>query len=93
MPAARTEVVLADVTLARIRGGYLLSSVTRERQPMRLALDAAYLYLRSYAPGETCDCLSARALARLARKAAGSIRRRDPPYRPVAVGLVCMLAL
>ena len=41
--------VLAEVTLAQIQGGYLLSTAMQEIQPMERALDAAYAYLRTYA--------------------------------------------
>lgn len=41
---------LAEVTIAILQGGYLLSSVQREAAPMRNACGAALAYLRSFAP-------------------------------------------
>ncbi len=42
--------LLATVTLAQVQGGYLLSTASHDLEPMRKALGAAYLSLRSYAP-------------------------------------------
>ena len=41
--------ILADVTLAQIQGGYLLSTAMQEIAPMERALNVAYEHLRSYA--------------------------------------------
>lgn len=40
---------LAEEAMASIQGGYLLSTTRREAQPMRVALDAVFDRLRSYA--------------------------------------------
>ena len=40
--------LLAEVTLAQIQGAYLLSTAMQEIGPMKSALNAAYMYLRSY---------------------------------------------
>jgi AcrR family transcriptional regulator len=47
--AAARPGVLAQVTLAQIQGGYLLSSAAQDAEPLKRALDSAYAYLRSYA--------------------------------------------
>lgn len=39
---------LAEVTMAVIQGGYLLSTTKKDIRPMRNALDAAYAHLRSF---------------------------------------------
>jgi TetR/AcrR family transcriptional regulator, transcriptional repressor for nem operon len=41
---------LATATLAAIQGGLLLSKTFRDPAPLRTALDAIYIYLRSFAP-------------------------------------------
>ncbi len=41
---------LAEALLAIVQGGYLLSSVKREVRPMRAAVEAALVYLRSQSP-------------------------------------------
>jgi AcrR family transcriptional regulator len=40
---------LAEEAMASIQGGYLLSTTKREARPMRVALDAAFHRIRSYA--------------------------------------------
>ena len=40
---------LATATLASIQGGLVLTQTRRDAQQLRIALDAAYAYLRSYA--------------------------------------------
>ena len=40
---------LATATLAAIQGGLVLSQTRRDPQQLRLALDGAYAYLRSFA--------------------------------------------
>jgi hypothetical protein len=40
---------LATATLASIQGGLVLTQTRRDPQQLRIALDAAYAYLRSYA--------------------------------------------
>jgi protein-L-isoaspartate O-methyltransferase len=51
---------LAEVTIAILQGGYLLSSTKREATPMRNAAAAALAHLRSYAPLTTDDEVSER---------------------------------
>jgi len=51
---------LAEVTVAILQGGYLLSSTKREAAPMRNAAAAALAHLRSYAPPATSDEVSKR---------------------------------
>jgi hypothetical protein len=46
---------LAEVTIAILQGGYLLSSTKREAAPMRNAAAAALAHLRSFAPLATDD--------------------------------------
>jgi AcrR family transcriptional regulator len=41
---------LATATLAAIQGGLVLTQARRDPQQLRIALDAAYAYLRSFAP-------------------------------------------
>jgi TetR/AcrR family transcriptional regulator, transcriptional repressor for nem operon len=41
---------LATATLASIQGGLVLTQTRRDPQQLRIALDAAYAYLRSFAP-------------------------------------------
>jgi AcrR family transcriptional regulator len=41
---------LATATLAAIQGGLVLTQTRRDAQQLRTALDAAYAYLRSFAP-------------------------------------------
>jgi TetR/AcrR family transcriptional repressor of nem operon len=41
---------LATATLAAIQGGLVLTQTRRDPQQLRIALDAAYAYLRSFAP-------------------------------------------
>jgi hypothetical protein len=41
---------LAPATLAAIQGGVVLTQTRRDRQQLRIALDAACAYLRSSAP-------------------------------------------
>ena len=41
---------LATATLATIQGGLVLTQTRRDPQQLRIALDAAYSYLRSFAP-------------------------------------------
>ena len=41
--------LLATATLAAIQGGLVLTQTRRDPQQLRIALDAAYAYLRSYA--------------------------------------------
>ncbi len=45
--------ILAEVTLAAIQGGYLLSTIHRDIAPMRTALAAAYTELRAARPQKT----------------------------------------
>ncbi len=48
----RTDIdadALADEAIAAIQGGYLLSTARRDARPMRNALDATYVRLRSFA--------------------------------------------
>ena len=40
---------LATATLAAIRGGLVLTQTRRDPDQLRVALDAAYAYLRSFA--------------------------------------------
>jgi TetR/AcrR family transcriptional regulator, transcriptional repressor for nem operon len=40
---------LATATLAAIQGGLVLTQTRRDPQQLRIALDAAYAYLRSFA--------------------------------------------
>ncbi len=47
-PAA-DPATLAATTLASIQGGLLLTQTRRSARPLRLALDAALAYLRSFA--------------------------------------------
>jgi AcrR family transcriptional regulator len=42
-------VLLAEVTIAILQGGYLLSSTKQDSRPMRNALSAALMYLTSFA--------------------------------------------
>ncbi len=44
---------LAEALLAIVQGGYLLSSIKREVRPMRAAVQAALVYLRSHSPYPT----------------------------------------
>ncbi len=46
---------LAEMTVAILQGGYLLSSTKREAAPMRNAAAAALAHLRSFAPPATDD--------------------------------------
>ncbi len=41
---------LATATLASLQGGLLLAKTTGSREPLRIALDAAFRHLRSFAP-------------------------------------------
>ena len=43
---------LATATLAAIQGGLVLTQTRRDPQQLRIALDAAYAYLRSFATGK-----------------------------------------
>jgi AcrR family transcriptional regulator len=43
---------LATATLAAIQGGLVLTQTRREPHQLRIALDAAYAYLRSFATGK-----------------------------------------
>ncbi len=52
---------LAEVTIAILQGGYLLSSTKREATPMRNAAAAALAHLRSFTPPTTGDDVSERA--------------------------------
>ncbi len=51
---------LAEVTIAILQGGYLLSSTKQEAAPMRNAAAAALAHLRSFAPLATDDEVSER---------------------------------
>ena len=51
---------LAEVTIAILQGGYLLSSTQQEAAPMRNAAAAALVHLRSFAPLATDDEVSER---------------------------------
>lgn len=44
---------LAQVVLAQIQGGYLLSSARGDLRPMEASLEAAYAHLRGFATGST----------------------------------------
>ena len=44
---------LATATLASLQGGLLLAKTAGSRQPLRIALDAAFSHLRSFATEPT----------------------------------------
>ena len=51
---ARADIgALATATLASLQGGLLLAKATRSTEPLRIALDAAYAHLRTYATDPT----------------------------------------
>jgi TetR/AcrR family transcriptional repressor of nem operon len=56
--------MLAEVTIAILQGGYLLSSAKRQAAPMRNACAAALAYLRSFTPpvpdNEVSECTDPR---------------------------------
>lgn len=52
--------MLAEVTIAILQGGYLLSSAKRQAAPMRNACAAALAYLRSFTPPVPDDEVSER---------------------------------
>ncbi len=45
--------VLATATMASIQGGLLLTQIHKSARPLRLALDAAFIYLRTFAATPT----------------------------------------
>ncbi len=54
LASAADPAVLATATMASIQGGLLLTQTRRNARPLRLALDAALVYLRSFARDPAC---------------------------------------
>jgi AcrR family transcriptional regulator len=75
---------LATATLASLQGGLLLAKTTGSREPLRIALDAAFRHLRSFAAELETPAPQGSPTTRQRTSSAPETERRSPSKKPSA---------